>query len=156
MPRETRIVASLLGAFQRFDREHSEHSVKRFGYEEAGPQLLLQAFLQRIVNGGGRIERQYALGLGRTDLLILWSESGGEGPYRLRKHVIECKGLRKGRGLKGTIQNGLGQTVDYLDRCEAESGHLVILDRRKSKSWDERVFRHEETVGGKLVTVWGI
>ena len=25
--------------------------------KEAGPQLLLQAFLQRIVNGGGRIER---------------------------------------------------------------------------------------------------
>lgn len=40
--------------------------------KEAGPQLLLQAFLQRIVNGGGRIEREYGLGRMRTDLLILW------------------------------------------------------------------------------------
>ena len=37
------------------------------------PQLLLlQAFLQRVVNSGGRIEREYGLGRGRTDLLIVW------------------------------------------------------------------------------------
>ena len=62
----------LLAAFQRFFREHSEHWLERFQYKEAGPQLLLQAFLQRIVNGGGRIEREYALGSRRTDLLIVW------------------------------------------------------------------------------------
>ncbi|MCP4697584.1 MAG: ATP-binding protein, partial [Gammaproteobacteria bacterium] len=51
----------LLTAFQQFFREHSEHWLERFDYKEAGPQLLLQAFLQRIVNGGGRIEREYGL-----------------------------------------------------------------------------------------------
>ncbi|MCP4700755.1 MAG: AAA family ATPase, partial [Gammaproteobacteria bacterium] len=51
----------LLAAFQQFFREHSEHWLERFDYKEAGPQLLLQAFLQRIVNGGGRIEREYGL-----------------------------------------------------------------------------------------------
>lgn len=50
---------SLLAAFQAFFREHW---VTRFGYQEAGPQLLLQAFLQRIVNNDGRIEREYGLG----------------------------------------------------------------------------------------------
>ena len=35
--------------------------MERFQYKEAGPQLLLQAFLQRIVNSGGRIEREYGL-----------------------------------------------------------------------------------------------
>ncbi len=30
-------------------------------YLEAGPQLILQAFLQRVLNGGGRISREYAL-----------------------------------------------------------------------------------------------
>ena len=66
----------LLTAFQTFFREHSEHWVTRFQYQEAGPQLLLQAFLQRIVNSGGRIEREYGLGRMRTDLLILWPEGG--------------------------------------------------------------------------------
>ena len=44
-------VGKLLTAFQEFFREHSEHWVARFDYREAGPQLLLQAFLQRVVNG---------------------------------------------------------------------------------------------------------
>ena len=43
----------LMAAFQEFFREHSEHWVVRFQYKEAGPQLLLQAFLQRIVNSAG-------------------------------------------------------------------------------------------------------
>ena len=34
-------------------------------------------FLQRIVNGGGRIERGYGLGRLRTDLLVLWPWLGG-------------------------------------------------------------------------------
>ena len=46
-------VDRLMSAFQAFFREHSEHWVGRFQYQEAGPQLLLQAFLQRIVNSGG-------------------------------------------------------------------------------------------------------
>ena len=97
-------VASLLGAFQRFFREHSDHWVQRFGYEEAGPQLVLQAFLQRVVNGGGRIEREYRLGRGRTDLLILWPEGGD--PTRMRKHVIECKVMRQGQGRESTVRPG--------------------------------------------------
>src|SRR6056297_3154403 len=62
----------LLKVFQQFFREHSESWLTRFKYEEAGPQLLLQAFLQRIVNGGGLIDREYGLGRKRTDLYIRW------------------------------------------------------------------------------------
>ena len=62
----------LLAASQQFFREHSESWVERFNYKEAGPQLLMQAFLQRIVNGGGQVEREYGLGRLRTDLLIIW------------------------------------------------------------------------------------
>ena len=85
-------VEGLIADFQTFFREHSEHWVQRFEqYQEAGPQLLLQAHLQRVVNGGGVIEREYALGRGRTDLLIRWPQGG-----RTRKFVVECK-LRRGR-----------------------------------------------------------
>ena len=41
-------VDGLLAGFQRFFREHSEHWTQRFDrYREAGPQLLLQAYLQK-------------------------------------------------------------------------------------------------------------
>ena len=53
--------------------------MERFAYREAGPQLLLQAFLQRIVNAGGRIEREYGQGRRRVDLMIVWDRSAEAG-----------------------------------------------------------------------------
>ena len=123
--------------------------MERFDYREAGPQLLLQAFLQRIVNGGGRIEREYGLGRGRTDLLILWPQSD-----RVRRFVVECKVLHK--GLERTIREGLEQTAGYMDRCAAEAGHLVIFDRDEERSWEEKVFCRREPAGGTEVVVWGM
>ena len=142
----------LLAAFQVFFREHSEHWVERFQYKEAGPQLLLQAFLQRIVNSGGRIEREYGLGRRRTDLLLVWPVGGDAG--RTQKVVIECKVLH--RGLRRTLVEGLEQTRDYMDRCATEEGHLVLFDRAEDKSWDDKVYRRDETEGGARVTVWGM
>ena len=142
-------VTELLAAFQAFFREHSEHWVGRFDYREAGPQLLLQAFLQRVVNSGGRIEREYGLGRGRTDLLLLWPQ--GE---RTRRFVVECKVLHK--GLDATIREGLEQTLGYMDRSAAEAGHLVVFDRTEGRSWEDKVFRREETADGRTITVWGM
>ena len=141
-------VVALLTAFQAFFREHSEHWVRRFDYQEAGPQLLLQAFLQRIVNGGGRIEREYGLGRGRTDLLIIWPQDG-----RTRKFVIECKILRK--SLERTVSEGLQQTAAYMDRCGAETGHLVIFDRGDGR-WEDKVFCRRESFGETEMYVWGM
>ena len=150
-------VEGLLAAFQRFFREHSEHWLERFQYKEAGPQLLLQAFLQRIVNGGGRLEREYALGSRRTDLLIVWPPGrfagAAEPGVPARRYVVECKILRG--SLEATIREGLKQTLAYMDKCRGESGHLVIFDRDGSKPWEERIFRRDESLGGRAVTVWG-
>ena len=152
-------VVKLLAAFQTFFREHSEHWVARFDYQEAGPQLLLQAFLQRVVNGGGRIEREYGLGRGRTDLLIVWpqrdagSSTEGVNCRRTRKFVVECKILHK--SLERTIRDGLQQTAAYMDRCAAEAGHLVIFDR-SDRAWEDKVFHRRESAGGIEVHVWGM
>ena len=153
-------IDELLAAFQEFFREHSEHWVERFQYKEAGPQLLLQAFLQRIVNGGGRIEREYGLGRMRTDLLLLWPLRGtqaGMDPARQHRHqkvVIECKVLR--RGLDSTVHEGLDQTCAYMDRCGATQGHLVVFDRTEGKPWSEKLFRRDEKHRGAAITVWGM
>ena len=143
-------VVALMTAFQTFFREHSEHWVERFQYREAGPQLLLQAFLQRIVNSGGRIEREYGLGRMRTDLLIVWPQGD-----QTRKIVIECKLLHK--SLEQTIAEGLEQTAEYMDRCAAEAGHLVIFDRREGRRWEDKVFhRRRASEGGVEIDVWGM
>lgn len=75
------------GLLAAFFREHSERWVERFEYRAGGPELLLQAFLQRIANGRERIEREYGLDRGRTDLLIVWPQDGRDGrrePVRYR------------------------------------------------------------------------
>ena len=143
-------VEGLIAAFQAFFREHSEHWVQRFErYHEAGPQLLLQAHLQRIVNGGGRIEREYALGRGRTDLLIVWPQGGRE-----RRWVVECK-VRHGDLERGIVE-GLEQTRAYVDRCGAEEGHLIVFDRSTERSWEEKIFRRAPSGAAEPVTVWGM
>ena len=148
------IAAKLLAAFQEYFRENSEHWAERFSYKEAGPQLLLQAFLQRILNSGGRVEREYGLGRMRTDLLIIWPAAGKrEIPAGTQKVFIECKLLHG--SLEATLQAGISQTRAYMERAGAEEGHLVIFDCSTDTSWDEKTYRREEQSNGKRITVWG-
>jgi len=139
----------LIKNFQDFFRQHSEHWVERFDYKEAGPQLLMQAFLQRIVNTGGRVEREYGLGRLRTDLLAIWPYPGG-----VQKSVIELKILYG--SMDSTLKEGLEQTWEYMDRCGTEEGHLVIFDRDKDKAWEEKIFSREEIYQGKKIKIWGM
>ncbi len=146
-------VERMLRGFQAFHRENSEHWIKRFAYQEAGPQLLLQAYLQRVVNGGGRIEREYALGRRRTDLMIRWPN--GDAGESERRIVIECKVRRERSSMQSVVDEGLRQTRDYMDTCGTVEGHLVVFESDESKPWGERLFRREETSGGVPVVVWG-
>ena len=138
----------LMTAFQQFFREHSESWVERFDYKEAGPQLLLQAFLHRVVNGGGRIEREYGLGRGRTDLLVLWNYPGG-----VQRAVLELKIRRK--ALAQTITEGLAQTLEYGERCNADELHFVVFDRSK-KPWSKKIFKRTRKLGDATIHVWGM
>ena len=144
------LLDKLLARFQEFFREHSESWLERFDYREAGPHLLLQAFLRRIVSG--RVECEYGLGRRRADLLIEWPE--GE---RVRKYVVECKVRHERRGLERTVAEGVEQTAAYMDRCNAEAGHLVIFDRDEKRSWNEKMFRECRIAeSGSEIAVWGM
>ncbi len=144
------MLEKLLTAFQQFFREHAEHWIERFQYKEAGPQLLLQAFLQRIVNGDGRINREYGLGRRRTDLLIEWPLPSGT----VQRVVIETK-LRRG-DLQQTIATAVEQTWQYMDHSAANEGHVILFDRTPNKPWAEKIFQRSEPYQGQLITVWGM
>ena len=145
-------IDKLLAAFQDFFRRHSEHWRNRFDYPEAWPQLLLQAFLQRVINGGGRIEREYGLGRGRVDLLVVWPV--GE---RVQEFVVECKVHRNGGSLERLINEGVEQTAGYMNGCAPESGHLVVFDQREGRTWDDKLFQEQRrSQAGGTVTVWGM
>jgi hypothetical protein len=141
-------VPALMVAFQQFFRENSEHWLERFDYKEAGPQLLLQAFLQRIVNGGGRIEREYGLGRRRTDLLVIWPHPAG-----VQRVVFEIKAT-VGRPTPSALEKALEQTADYMDRCGAAEGHLVWFDRGAA-SWDDKIEHRVLQHGSRAIHHWG-
>jgi len=148
---------ALLNGFQQFYRENSEAWRKRVVYEEAAPQLLLQAWLQRVVNGGGRIEREYALGTGRADILV--RSFHREDDKRVEKRfVVEIKIKHARHALATTIKEGLEQTAAYADRCDPEEAHLIVVDPTSSRtrSWKEKIYVKKRTVKGRAITVWGM
>ncbi|MEA3466130.1 MAG: ATP-binding protein, partial [Thermodesulfobacteriota bacterium] len=145
----------LLDAFQQFFREHSKSWIEQFQYKEAGPQLLMQAFLQRIINGGGRINREYALGRKRTDLTIEWplnEEQGFFGP--VQRIVIELK-IRYG-ALDSVIAKGLEQTSGYADSFGAQEAYLIIFNRDAEISWDDKIWQRDESCKTRQIGVWGM
>ncbi len=149
-------VKALLAGFQDYFREHSESWLECYGHREAGPQLVLHGYLHRVVNSGGHITREYAIGRGRSDMVVEWPRPGRPLADRPLKQVIECKVVSEKKGLESTIGKGLDQTAGYMDRCGAEAGHLVVFDLRPNKSWEERVFRKDPEPGALPITVWGL
>lgn len=147
-------VEKLLLDFQQFFRQNADGWIGRFDYAEAGPQLLLQCFLQRIVNGGGYIDREYGLGRKRTDLLIrkpLTNQYGGP----VQRVVLELK-IKRG-ALDKVIEKGLQQTADYMDLVgSVDEGHFIIFDRSQEKTWEERIWHKPYEFEGRAIMVWGM
>jgi hypothetical protein len=125
---------ALLREFQLFWQTHSEIWEQSAEYTEAFPHLLLMAFLQRITNGEGRIEREYAAGRGRMDLAV---------EFRGEWNIIEIKLLKKGQSFDTVKTQGLEQISRYRDTINpAASAYLVVFDRRsetREKPWEERI-----------------
>ena len=51
---------------------------------------------------------------------------------------------------------GLQQTWQYMDRCGAQEGHLVVFDRTPGKAWDEKLFQRSESVNNTTIQIWGM
>jgi len=132
----------LMTAWQAFWRKDGHLAAEGFGYREAGPHLMLMAFLQRVVNGGGQVEREYGLGRGALDLMILWKGA---------RHAIEVK-LRRDTE---TEPEALEQITRYLDRAGLGEGWLVMFDLRKEPSWADKQFVREVPHAGKTIRVVG-
>jgi hypothetical protein len=133
----------LLATFLDFWRQHGEPLLRTAPYHEVAPHLVLMAFLHRVVNGGS-IEREYALGSGRMDLVLRYA---GE------TLAIELKVWRPGR--PDPLAQGLAQLDGYLARLGQESGWLVIFDRRPGlPPVEERLgVSLEASPAGRTVTV---
>ena len=135
----------LMKNFMDFWLKHGEPMMKTVPYHEAAPTLVLMAYLQRVINGVGRIEREYAAGSGRMDLYV---EHGGVAM------VIEIKVWRDKR--PNPLIEGLEQIERYLARMQLDQGFLVLFDQRTTApEWEARMrTEHAQTVSGRAITVF--
>lgn len=119
---------ALLKEFQKFYRKNAESWIDRFSYKECGHQLLLMAFLQRVINGGGRIEREMAAGNGRTDLVV---------HYKGDVFVVELKIKYDSY----TLEDGKEQISRYLDTLGQTHGWLILFEPKRSTevAWEDRI-----------------
>jgi hypothetical protein len=138
-------VDKLLRGFQDFWRRDGHLAAEGFGYREAGPHLMLMAFLQRVVNGGGSIEREYGLGRRALDLMIHW---------RGARHAIEVK-LRRQDNETETEADALDQVAGYLDIAGLDEGSLVMFDLRREASWQNKITVRDVTHAGRWIRIFG-
>ena len=137
----------LLDEFKSFWCEHAEFFLQRQPYSEAAAQLVFMAYLQRVVNGGGFIDREYAVGSGRIDLCVRWPHRGG-----LQRWAVELKVWRDGR--PDPLQEGLEQISGYLERLGLAEGTLILFDGRSQASpVTDRCSRYEVEHEGRRIAV---
>jgi hypothetical protein len=132
----------LLSDFQQFWRQNSESWTKRSQYIEAAPHLILLAFLQKIVNSGGKIEREMAAGTKRLDLYI---------HYQGSNYPIELKIRYSDK----TYTEGRQQLAEYMDKLGCDEGWLIVFDKRKKVTWKDKIFWKTYTQVGKTIHIVG-
>ncbi len=134
----------LLGAFLQFWRQHGQLLLGSAPYHEIAPHLVLMAFLHRVVNGDGTLEREYAIGRGRMDLCLRY------GAVTLG---IELKVWRDGES--DPLTEGLEQLDGYLAGLSLDNSWLVIFDRRSGQPpIRERTSSNEmQSPQGRRITV---
>jgi hypothetical protein len=137
----------LLAGFVEFWLENAEQMLGKQPYAEIAPHLILMAFLQRIVNSGGTISREYALGRKRLDLCIRWPWSGG-----VQREALELKVWRDRKG--DPLKDGRKQLAGYLKKLGLDHGTLVIFNcRSDAKPFDERYERRDVVEEDLKITV---
>ena len=131
---------ALMAAFQDFWRENATpESFVSQNFHEAYPHFVLQAFLQRVVNGGGQIIREMAIGRGRLDLGVVF---GNE------KYAVEVKTAAL---YAKSPEKAHDQILKYMDGLGVSEGWLVVADADVTKPWDGKISTTDMSFGPKTV-----
>jgi hypothetical protein len=121
-------VDAIISEFALWWNENAEAMLKGHVYHEVSAQIVFMAWLQRVVNGGGIIDREYGIGRGRIDLLIRWPHPAAKTPRDWQREAFELKVWAEGK--PDPLNQGLMQLERYLDGLKLTAGTLVIFDRR--------------------------
>ena len=127
----------LMTSFQEYWRENASEQMIPGRFREAYAVFALQAFLQRVVNGGGEIGREVAANSGRVDIMVKYND---------QKYLVEAKTISNyNKSHKAAHE----QLLRYMDTYNKDEGWLLIFDPDFTKPWEGRIRREELVEGGK-------
>ena len=131
--------------FVAFWLQNGEALLGSSPYNEAAAHLVLMAFLHRIVNGGGRVDRELAIGSKRLDLCV---------EYRGDRLGVEVKTWRDSDRRADPADAGVDQLDEYLASIGTKRAWLVRFDQRSGQpELPERLKLEEVTTArGNAVT----
>ncbi|MDR1856888.1 MAG: AAA-like domain-containing protein [Desulfovibrio sp.] len=142
MDEENFDISSLLKEFQKFWYVHIKTCKKHYSYKQSVQQLSLLGFIQGVIIDAAELKYELALGSFRVGVCVIYE--GTAYPIEIRQANTT------------SMPDALEQLSRYIDRCGAYEGWLVVFDRSKSRSRDEKItWRVEFLPNGKTVNVVG-
>lgn len=140
-------------AFSSFWMTHGVDLARRMSYPALGPQLVLMAFVQRVIDSKGYMDRVFGVGRGRIELLLRWPFEGTFGERAWQKEGVVITNWETGR--PDPLSEALPQTERYLDNHKLDHGALVIFDRRDDAPTvtTRTGFKKIKTPAGRIIVV---
>jgi len=131
--------------FVEFWLQNGEALLGSSPYNEAAAHLVLMAFLHRVVNGGGRVDRELSIGSKRLDLCV---------EYKGDRLGVEVKTWRDSDKRADPADAGVEQLDEYLASIGTKRGWLVRFDQRSGQPELPERLKVEEvtTTRGSVVT----
>ena len=140
-------IAKVIKAFQLFYNKYFKVWVERFNYKEAGSFLFLQAFLNRIIDGGGKIERIYGLGRRHFTLIITW-------PQADQRFILELYYFQD--SIKRMVKENIDKMYETMKTLDIKAGHLIIFNPNPAHLWEQKVYKSAIESDGSSIDVWVI
>jgi hypothetical protein len=140
------LMTDLLTDFQKFWRHDSrsfpflkaDFASQKF--DESTYSFMLFAYLQKIVNSGAIVDREYAEGRGSVDISV---------KFNGKEYLIEVK-------LEYSYSSdSISQLAGYLDDAGENEGWLVVFDRNHAKSWEEKIYIKTIIYNSKTIHIFG-
>lgn len=139
---------ALLSRCQSFFAGEGRGVMANMPYPDAGPLLLLQGFIARLVHNHGRIEREVDTAREMVTLFIFWKTPDG-----IQTVILGLKPV--GAAAEVSVHRHLNQVSHYMDLCETGEGFLVLLPKGGSQPASAASMAHSaEDVDGKTVQLW--
>ncbi|MBN1696526.1 MAG: ATP-binding protein [Spirochaetales bacterium] len=136
----------IIKSFQNFYNKYFRRWAERFSYQQAGAFLFFQAFLQRIIDGGGKIQREYGIGRKFTTLTISW-------PYRqsIQKNLIDLHFFKP--PLKEQMRKSVEELTVQMKERKISDGYVIIFSKNPDELWEQKIYKNNKE-DGLIIDVW--